>query len=99
MFLNKIIFFLKSTYVLKSALAEIVLKYVVGKYTHFFYKHMNFLAWAFAKHILCLFFSKKSLHVLLKKWVYLPTMYFKTIFTIADLRTYVLLRTELILKF
>ena len=29
-------------------------------YTHFFYKHMNFLAEAFAKHILCLFFSTKA---------------------------------------
>ena len=28
-------------------------------YTHFFYKHMNFLAEAFAKCILCLFFSTK----------------------------------------
>ena len=33
----------------------------VGRQLHsFFYKHMNFLAEAFAKHILCLFFSTKA---------------------------------------
>ena len=26
----------------------------------FFYKHMKYLAWAFAKHILCLFFTTKA---------------------------------------
>ena len=36
-------------------------KFIAYERIHsFFYKHMNFLAWAFAKHILCLFFSTKA---------------------------------------
>ena len=36
-------------------------------YTLFFYKHMNFLSEAFAKHILCLFFTTKAF-MCLKIW-------------------------------
>ena len=36
---------------------------------------------------------------LIEMAVYLPKMYFKTIFTMTDLRMYMLLRTKIILKF
>ena len=39
----------------------------IARYTLFFYKRMNFLAEAFAKQILCLFFTTKAF-MCLKIW-------------------------------
>ena len=63
-----------------TLLKKIDLNIKIKIYTHFLYKHMNFLAEAFPKHILCFFFRqkpscamcliflKKSLHVLIQQW-------------------------------